>query len=679
MNARRIRGRPDQRATQNTINVILIGDGFVGGLGDINTPGSFLFHANAAMDTMLNTHPFNLFRNHFIVYAIGTQLFSPNNPAISYFHTVTNPSQTGGLLNARLMHDVPLQAQQAERIRNLANRLQSIPRSYQTILQIISNARSGTGFVLQEGRDTWYYDRRPFNNTVKVAITSIHHANWHGILMHEIGHTFGHLVDEFTNTVIRDHRSANFAPYDNIKWEHWFDHRDVEIPVRRSGGHRPFDPTQDVRYWAVPANIRSCMMFDPRQFPLPCGVCSAELIRRMALITGETFMGRSPSTIPPNNQPILPPDTEVAIPSGATRILDSAFHGNTNLQTLTIPETVREIGDFAFIGATNLRTINNRSMQPQPINDTTFAGIDRSKVSIHVPLGTKGAFEAVGWSGFHLREALGMPAPAPAHVRIDFANERLTGFVAGHTYRIRIGGTHHSSSFTPTPDNPHSPIQENWMGSFVSISRIVASPFSQTMEFHLNIPERPAPPTPPPTGRNPTVPRFDNGQILGVRPGMQWRAGTSGHWQPVHSIIIMGLRSGTYEVRYQATGTSFASAASRIVLSNQIPELYSIPVRIENGNGEVLYSYTLRVYHDTQINLSRLRSQFLPGIFEQGFIPGYHFSETAWLCRNSDFGICEDCCDYSDDESNRTVFTDGCEIWVIEPNFSIVLLFLPVV
>jgi len=667
--ARRPNARPDPRPIfgegrlcSESIVLVLLGDGFTAGngygqVGDYRNPGvgTFLRSAHEFAYTLTNMYPFSLFRDFFKIYAVET----PSTQMGIRVGTAPYPgTYFGTFLNAPWRIAVPTRSAHALDISN-----QVSPNVIMT--QMIINTRLGGGVAWNAGAG--YYNLNTLGISTRFLDTFI--AGWnrpayHSIVVHEIGHNFGRLMDEHEDITVQTWHlgRANIARATDanaqLKWGHWLGHAGItRRTVNAPAGH------------IFPSPNHTCKMQGWRA--TFCAVCRAELTRRMAMISGETFeAGRRPDgTV----RPLTPNITAI---SQRNRILPYAFHGNTSLQAITIPASITTIGDFAFIGATNLRSIDNRSLQPQPINDTTFAGLDRSKISVHVPLGTKEAFKAAGWSGFYLRESLGMPGPAPAHIRIDFANERLTGFVAGHTYRIRFGGTHHSWNFTPSPGNTHSPIQENRMGSLVSISRIIESPFNQTMEFHLIIPDRPAPPLI--SGRNPTVPRFDNGQILGVRPGMQWRMGTSGHWQPVFSPFVTGLRAGTYEVRHAATGTSFASAVSRVVLSNQIPELYSIPVRIQNGNGEVLYSTTFQVYHNTQIGLYRLRHWFLPGIFEQGFIPGYHFSETAWLHHHA--GICEFCCGIFYFYLCKYCCGVFCEhgVWVTSPNFSIALLFLPV-
>jgi len=140
-----------------------------------------------------------------------------------------------------------------------------------------------------------------------------------------------------------------------------------------------------------------------------CGVCSAVLIARMAWSSGEVFYAGS-------GRP-----ADVTISQGATRILDSAFNGNTNLHSLIIPSSVTEIGDFAFLGATSLRYIHNHSMIPQQINLTTFANSGRQSngepnqlqqdIIVYIPAGTRQAYLDAGWTGVILNESTSIILP----------------------------------------------------------------------------------------------------------------------------------------------------------------------------------------------------------------------------------------------------------------------------
>ena len=373
--------RYSERSHADSIVIMLLGDGFSEaeyGTWPSPAPGTALYHADRSINTMMDIHPFGLFEDLITVYVIHATGTNPETGWNGYLGTVT----AAGTVDINQSADV-----RQQRIRELANSV--VAPTNQTMIQVISNATNGQGFAWMG----WHYELH-----LNIAVTSIFtSANggstaafpngsvWHGIFVHEFGHSFGVLVDEHGNGAAGEHfANSTQAAHEDLKWRHWFGHRLVPTtPVRVAGN------------WAVPAGS-TCLMFgvigSSRDF---CGVCIAEFTRRMALISGETFIGRSPVT----DSPLLNTPW-VTIPQGATRILDSAFHGNTSLNTIIIPESVDIIGDFAFIGATGLNTIINHSVTPQQINNTTLAGVNRGNIYLHVPEGTAAAYLAAGWTGF---------------------------------------------------------------------------------------------------------------------------------------------------------------------------------------------------------------------------------------------------------------------------------------
>jgi len=171
-----------------------------------------------------------------------------------------------------------------------------------------------------------------------------------------------------------------------------------------------------------------------------CAVCRAELTRRMAMVTGETFeAGRRPDG---TWRPATPHVT-----AQHNRILPYAFHGNVSLNTITIPASINTIGDFAFIGATGLRTINNQRTIPQQINDTTFAGLNRAIINVNIPTGTTAAFRAAGWTGFNLIEEIPFGATLSGNITgytvdgLDTNNpQTITVHLTGDTFANTLTG-----------------------------------------------------------------------------------------------------------------------------------------------------------------------------------------------------------------------------------------------
>jgi len=390
------------RSYENSIVILIFGDGFSAeqtGTWPNPAQGTVLYHAYDAMNAMIDAHPFGEFRDLFTVYVINA--YSQNPAYGGYLNTV----MAGGTF-------APVGFVSHSRLLQLAHAV--VPQRHQNMKHVISNATGANSTnAIGWAFTNWYYLNHQF--IVNIAVTSLMTASnppggssalwpngtlWHGVFLHEFGHSFGILMDEHGNpNAHRDEQSANSTavPDEDVKWMHWAGHRNVlETPTRFADG------------WAIPTvglvgvGTSGCMMAAPWGNRYFCGVCTAELIRRMAHLSGETFIGRSPVTgRPPPNTPT------VTMPSGATRILDSAFHGNTSLNTITIPDSVYAIGDFAFIGTTGLHTIHNHSTIPQQINETTFAGLDRTGIDVFIPAGTTQAYLDAGWYGFNLIEGAG--------------------------------------------------------------------------------------------------------------------------------------------------------------------------------------------------------------------------------------------------------------------------------
>jgi len=392
----------------DSIVVILLSDGFAENEYDI-----VFNHAESVMESMLDTHPFGLFSHLFTVYVIHTH-GTNDATGIGYLATIRE-TQSGTTVN---QNSVIFREYRRPRVWELANSI--VPPHYQDMIQIFSNA-GGTG---------WAWMAINYNNWVgnpNIAVTATNPDSyppggggyeagwawpagklWHGVILHEFGHSFGMLKDEHEWEPGGEfYANSTMMPNGELKWSHWVGYRSVEPPVPLDNG------------WIVPVRFASrylgedgCIMFTSSLNRNFCGVCSAELIRRMALISGEIFHGRSPWTEPPyhfsNNYPrVRTPVMRIA--EGTTRILDSAFHGNASIETVHIPQSVEDIGDFAFIGTTSLRTIHSPSAVPQQINETTFAGVDRTLVTVWIPIGTTQAYRDAGWVDFILKEVEGGP------------------------------------------------------------------------------------------------------------------------------------------------------------------------------------------------------------------------------------------------------------------------------
>lgn len=96
--------------------------------------------------------------------------------------------------------------------------------------------------------------------------------------------------------------------------------------------------------------------------------------------------------------------TSVEIPKGVTWINGCLFAECHNLQSVTIPSSVEEISDFAFDNCTSLRKIVIRRTTPPTLDEDTFDGVDKSKVTIYIPKGSMKYYQNSTWKDFKLVE-----------------------------------------------------------------------------------------------------------------------------------------------------------------------------------------------------------------------------------------------------------------------------------
>jgi len=377
------------RDCSDSIVLILLGDGFTAGnedgqMGYWPNPaqGTFLHSAIEFGVTITTMYPFSLFSDIFKIYAVET-------PSTESGINVGRFPYEGTYLGTHLWEAWDINMRRREHALDISNWVSSNA----IMTQVIANTTVGGGIAF--GAQDGYDNVNVLGISTRFTGTSIdgwERPVYHNIIMHEIGHSFGRLSDENSGGS-RNTRRANVAlasDTDNtLKWGHWLEHERI---VRR---------TQNAPAGFIfPSTINTCIMQGWRaNFS---AVSNAELVRRMAMISGETFLsGRLPDGS-------LRGTTENVAVSG-NRILPYAFHGNRSLQSITISSTITEIGQYAFLGATGLRSITNQAKVPQQINNTTFAGIgihaiQRELITVVIPDGSYLAYRNAGWTGFNLIE-----------------------------------------------------------------------------------------------------------------------------------------------------------------------------------------------------------------------------------------------------------------------------------
>ena len=91
----------------------------------------------------------------------------------------------------------------------------------------------------------------------------------------------------------------------------------------------------------------------------------------------------------------------MTIPNSVTHIDEGAFYGCTGLTSIDIPNSVIEIGSEAFEDCTGLTSITVEHDTPISLPHNAFENVDKSNCTLHVPAGTKTAYEnAQYWSEF---------------------------------------------------------------------------------------------------------------------------------------------------------------------------------------------------------------------------------------------------------------------------------------
>ena len=93
--------------------------------------------------------------------------------------------------------------------------------------------------------------------------------------------------------------------------------------------------------------------------------------------------------------------TSIEIPNGVIKIFFGAFAGCTSLTSIKFPDSVTEIENAVFDGCTSLRDIYLEQTTPLVFSEHTFDGLDKTKVTMHVPKGSGEAYRnSEYYSGF---------------------------------------------------------------------------------------------------------------------------------------------------------------------------------------------------------------------------------------------------------------------------------------
>ncbi|MGL9730331.1 MucBP domain-containing protein [Enterococcus sp. DIV0756] len=156
----------------------------------------------------------------------------------------------------------------------------------------------------------------------------------------------------------------------------------------------------------------------------------------------------------------------------------------------------------------------------------------------------------------------GLEKEATPKITIDYKKERLLGFDSTAKYKLTLGNTEltveNASEYKITDDM----MGKTSHGNDWKIIRVANDAAKQDSDpFTLNIPMRNIISSNYITSRDETVKGANDGRLNMnfTSFAVEYRKKGAENWTPVVGMSVTGLAPGTYEARYQATDTSFAS------------------------------------------------------------------------------------------------------------------------
>jgi hypothetical protein len=254
-------GNPDK-----FINIVFLGDGY-----QANELENYLGHVEAASQYLFSTSPFDQYQNYFNVFAI--QSISLESGA-KHARTATDcPSGnshpvlvTNNIFGSRFdvsnIHRLLYPSMIAVLNRTIAD---NFPLIDQNIILVNSSFYGGAGGAYA---------------------TSSVHPSANEIVVHEIGHSFAQLADEYYAGDIYARELSNMTAQSNpdlVKWKNWIGFQNV--------GVYPYGSSGNQANWFRPHN--NCKM---RTLGPPfCPVCKEKLVQTILSKFGTPILSKSPA------------------------------------------------------------------------------------------------------------------------------------------------------------------------------------------------------------------------------------------------------------------------------------------------------------------------------------------------------------------------------------------------
>jgi len=234
----------------NRINVVILGDGFT----NAEMP-KFAAEADKFADFFRATEPYNRYRDYFNFFAIRTPskqsgVTNPGTAPDAYpDQPIENKDTFFGATFGSLIH----RSVQLTKPDVLFNLLSTHLPEYDVVAVLVNTPFYGGSGGL-------------------AAVFTLHQtANTIG--MHEVGHTFGHLSDEYWDNGVFGRETANMtanADPATIKWKNWLNTPPISIYQHGTEG--------EAALWNKPSNGTCQMEFHNQQL---CSVCQEETVERM--------------------------------------------------------------------------------------------------------------------------------------------------------------------------------------------------------------------------------------------------------------------------------------------------------------------------------------------------------------------------------------------------------------
>lgn len=259
---------------------------------------------------------------------------------------------------------------------------------------------------------------------------------------------------------------------------------------------------------------------------------------------------------------------------------DGMFSNCSKLETVKLPKAT-QLDYQCFLDCGALTSLTLGAAPPTVNTAFNFTAVDGGKLGLvlALPDGTPltestnpklsaavAAYKAVDdgdvtdnlWYGWQVKATPSLPAEATPSIAIDYAGEKLTGFVSGGSYTVN--GT------AVSPAAGTLAIGSGWLGTTVSIVKKASDTTTHTDSAaqSLPIPARPAAPTTPGKADE-TVGGLNDGKLTGLTANKSYQLsadnGTTWTTKTADSTgAIIGLAPGSYTLRIPATSSSFASA-----------------------------------------------------------------------------------------------------------------------